>query len=302
MWMRCVAAVFGFGLGVSAASQAPIKQKNITTDEIGNSYFTVSKKNPVKKPINKPIKRQSTSSSDDEIGNSYFAPQGGNYKKSIRQLGLASEEHQALIAGYLYWNQYLANHIFYELRGYLIHHYLTQTPAVFGLSDHGYNVNESAPLGYGGMGILGYNFDVTSNFSIMPFARAQVLTNDVAAYKDTMGNEITSTNSIVFLGLKLSMKVTDNFAVYSQYFAGYGYDVLYGRGVFAKTKTTAFNSLISVLEWGAPYRVKSWNITPYFQFITAAVNPNRDAKIKPYFTSSLTTVNPCYGIKIGYEF
>ena len=243
-----------------------------------------------------------------QIGNSYFqepentAPD--KKPKKITQVGAAMEEHQTFDALYLFLNQILPNHIFYELRAYGVYNYITQNPPTRPIVPGVIPVSsERHQLGYGGVGILGYNIAINPNVSFMPFIRLQDIINTFAAYRDTLGNEIHSDNYSAFLGAKLSLRVNNKFAIYTQYYAGYQRSILFGGGVFSNAHHPVVQALASTLEMGAPYKIsKSWSITPYIQFLRINRYPDIYSHSSPYNINSLSANSYVYGIKVGYEF
>jgi hypothetical protein len=243
-----------------------------------------------------------------QIGNSYFQkPQKKAADQKlhvITQVGAAMEEHQTLDVFYLFLNQMFPNHIYYELRAYGIYNYITQNPPAPPIVPEPIPVSsERHQIGYGGVGILGYNIPINPNVSFMPFIRLQDITNSVAVYKDTLGNEIDSDNYTAFLGGKLSLRVNKVFAIYAQYFAGHQRSVLSGHGVFSNAHHPVIKAFVSTFELGAPYKMtKSWSVTPYIQFLRTNGNPDFYARRSPYNISSLSNNSNVYAIKLGYEF
>jgi hypothetical protein len=248
-----------------------------------------------------------TQNSREQIGNSYFDthPVKPNRlpPKTISQVGLAADEHQTNVAAYVFINQLFTNNIFYELRAYTIYNYISRTPPAPPLVPEVIPVSSvQHPKGYGGIGILGYNIVINPNVSVMPFIRLQAMKNAIAAYQDSFGNEIDSADYTALLGTKVSMRVNQEFAIYTQYFAGYQSSFLNGRGIYSNSGHPTINAFTSVLEFGLPYKItKKLSITPYLQFITAGPNPNQAARNQPYNMGELARTNTIYAIKIGYD-
>ena len=267
-----------------------------STTQIGNSFF--------KNKTQKPEQSLPQENPNGQIGNSYFEGSPASTKSTISQVGVVIEEHQANALGFAFLNQLFTNHIFYELRAYTSYHYITQKPPAPPLVPEVIPISsERNPIGYGGSGILGYNINVTPNVSFLPFTRLQLITNTVEAYEDTYGNKKHSINYLAYLGGKLSFRVNEVFAVYSQYYAGYLRSVLSGQGVYSTKGHPAINAFTSTLEFGAPYKInKAWSITPSLLLITTAPNVNQVARNEPYNVSQLTTTNSVYSIRVGYEF
>ena len=280
-----------FMLSIFSTSEAGLA--NNTKAQIGNQFFS-GKSTPTAQV---PTGQNST----EQIGNSYF--QGVN-TKSISHVGPAFEEHHNYAQFFVFVNQLLTNHVYYELRAYATYHYITQAPPTAPLVTAIIPVSSERNLmGYGGAGILGYNININSNVSFMPFIRLQDLTNTLIAYSDSFGNEVTSVNYTAYLGGKLSMRVTDSFAIYTQYFAGYQKSVLSGRGLFSSTDHPTVKALVSIFEFGAPFKLNNaLSITPFLQFFTAGINSNQTSRDKRYNISLLTNPSSIYGIKLGYEF
>ena len=262
---------------------------------------TQIKKSGVKEP------KQSAQPVYSQIGNSYFqhAPSKKTEpQKTISQIGSTVEALEDRMDGYLFFNQLFVNHIYYEFRAYALYHYTTKnvpkSPAVNYVVT---TANENNPMGHGEVGILGYNVDVNEKISLMPFVRLQHFTNAAAPYEDDFGNEIHSVSYSALLGTKLSMRVTGDFAIYTQYYAGYQRSLLSGQGVYASASQPVINTGVSVIELGAPYKLTpSLSITPYLQFITTFDNPNQVALNSPYNISQFTNTNTLYAIKLGYNF
>lgn len=279
---------------------------------LSNSYIWANNALTTKIKSNKkhaPSQHGAHQNTQTQIGNSYFS---NSPKKSIKpqkvkpisQIGPAVELRQDYADFYLFLNQLYANHIFYELRAYAIYRYITAPPPPPDFSPRIISAaDERNLLGYGGIGIFGYNFELNPNVSFMPFIRLQALTNSAAAYKDSFGNEVDSINYTGLLGGKLSMRVTDIFALYAQYFAGYQHSTLHRYGLFENTAKPVVNAFASIMEFGAPYRInKSFSVTPYLQFITSIPHLNQVARSAPYNINTFTNTNTLYAIKLGYNF
>ena len=280
-----------FILSIFAISTVGVAETSST--QIGNSFFT-AKSSPSEEV-------DAGQNPDDQIGNSYFSK---SQTKTISQVGPSVEAHQNYINFFVFVNQLCTNHLFYELRGYATYDYISQNPPAPPLVPTIIPVSSERNLmGYGGVGILGYNININKHVSFLPFVRLQRLTNTFAAYSDSFGNAVSSVNYAAFLGGKLSMRVTQIFAIYAQYYAGYQKSLLSGRGIFSTAGNPTVNALASVIEFGAPYKInKSLSITPYLVWITAGINPNQVSRDKPYSISQLTNPNNAYGIKLGYDF
>ncbi len=220
-----------------------------------------------------------------------------NSKKS--QVGATFEERANYVNGYLFFNHLLDNHIFYELRGYYIHNLITtaQSGSLPPTSNQ-QNLN-----GAGGVGILGYNIQINSAIILMPFTRLQYLTNTVAAYKDTLGNEIDSDSFTTYLGLKLAMKINDVFSIFAQYFAGYQITNLYGKGFYASNNSPKIDAITSTAEIDFPYKItRSWIFTPYIQWVITGSYPNSAAFAAPMRQSGTTVTTPVYALRLAYAF
>ena len=283
-------------------------------EDIGNSFFKNNDKTTVKaenqdktqiknkKNISDSKKTIDNTSSETDIGNSFFKNQTKNLdalnSKPINQVGPAFESRQNLSAAYVFINQLLTNQIFYELRAYGAYNYVFKNAP-----SNIPNSNQNPPLGYGGALLLGYNFAISTNLSFLPFIRLQALKNMVEAYRDTFGNKVDSINYAALLGGKLSRRVTDNFAVYAQYSAGFQLSKLSGSGIFTSTDNPTINIIQSVIEFGGPFKIiKTLNLTPYIQYITLIPHPNHAARAAPYSLGQLTNVSSLFGIKLGIVF
>ena len=249
-----------------------------------------------------------TENSRVQIGNSYFQEHpiipNKLLQKTISQVGIAADEHQTNLAVFAFINQLFPNNIYYELRAYAIYNYISRLPPAPPLVPEVIPVSSAQhPKGYGGIGIVGYNIVINPNVSVMPFIRLQALTNAVYAYQDSFGNEIDSVSYTALFGGKVSMRVSQEFALYTQYFAGYQTSVLSGCGLFSNSEHPTINAFTSVLEFGAPYKItKKLSVTPYLQFITVGPNPNQAARNQPYNMSELARTDTIYAIKFGYDF
>ena len=282
-------------------------------DDIGNSFFknndnvTDKTNNKTKdekklKKSNKTNKTKGETSSETDIGNSFFKNKAKNLDasnlKPINQAGPAYESRLNLSAVYIFVNQLLTNQVFYELRAYGAYNYIFKNAP-----NEIPNSNQNPPLGYGGALLLGYNFAISTKFSFLPFIRIQALKNMVEAYRDTFGNKITSMNYAALLGGKLSRRVTDNFAVYAQYSAGYQLSKLTGDGIYTTNENPRINIIQSVVEFGGPFKIiKTLNLTPYIQYVTLIPHPNHAARAAPYSLGQLTNVSSLFGIKLGIVF
>lgn len=236
--------------------------------------------------------------SAEEIGNSYFS----NISKTVTQLGIAFENHQNLANGYFFLNQTLKNHLYYELRAYTLFPYRAQI-ALLPAGDILPFSRTNPALGYGGVGILGYNVSINPNVTLMPFLRIQAFRNALLAYKDLSGNIIDSDNQVIFAGSKLSMRVNELFATYLQYYFGYQHGRLFGEGFFASAEPEQVNALISMIEFGLPYKLtQDWNFTPYLQYQTTHFSPYGTARAAPYHLQQITNTNTVFAFKLGYQF
>ena len=280
-------------------NQTALAEKS--TAQIGDSYFNTIPKQSGKSKLAKNSRAQ--------IGNSYFqtkSPKANDTltPKTLSQVGATVEEHQTNAIFYGFINQLFTNHLYYELRAYASYHYISQNPPAPPLVPKVIPVSsEHNTIGYGGVGIFGYNIELTPDVSLLPYIRLQSLINTVAVYEDSFGNKINSVASAALLGSKLSLRVNEKFAIYMQYYAGYQYCTLSGRGLYSSNNHPTINALTSTVEFGTPYKTdKAVSITPYLQFITADSNPSLAARNKPYSISQLTNTNTVFAIKIGYGF
>lgn len=268
-----------------------------TTTHIDTSYFNTKKPPPPAK------KTENNPNSEDQIGSSYFQLRTSK-TVPVRQIGIANEQHEDFAVIYLVLNKLFSNRIFCELRAYSIYRYRTATapqPPIVPIAIS--SSNERNLFGYGGLAIIGYNIDLNDKVSLMPFTRLEALTNTALAYKDTFGNEIQSANYTAYLGSKLSMEVTHDFAMYVSYFAGYNKSILTGHGVYTNAGNPTINGFISVFELGAPYKLnKLWSLTPYLQYITTAPNANKAADTPPYNVKDVTTTSSVYALRLTYVF
>ncbi len=269
-----------------------------TTEEVDKGYLT-KKTNG----LNQLLPEQNQKKTTGQIGNNYFGTQH-TIARNITQCGAAIEERQHYADVYVFLNQLLRNHVYYELRAYSIYDYISQIPPEPPLAPQKIPISsERNQLGYGGVGILGYNVYINPNVSFRPFVRFQRLTNTYAHYADSLGNELNSVNYGAFLGGQFSMRVNDNFAIHTQLYGGYSRSLLSGRGLFLTTNHPVVESLISTIEFGFSYNMtKSFSVTPHIQFITIGPNPNQAARDNPYKISQLTGTSSVYTLRFGYQF
>ena len=277
---------------------------NISSENVGNNYFEDNDSPPKKGEKTS----TTTNNAETEIGNNYFENKPDSKKtlvaRSINQIGAAVEARQNLFDAYLFLNQLLPNQIFYELRAYGIYNYLYRLPPSAPYVDSPILTGDQRhQLGYGGSGTLGYNISISPKVSILPFIRAQAITNFIEVYADILGNKISSISYGGFAGLRLSLRVTEDFAVYTQYFAGYQWTPLQGQGVYAINDRAQIDLPVSVFEFGTPYKItERLNFTPYLQFTTAKVMPNVAAERPPFNVREFVNTNTFYAIKLGYQF
>lgn len=291
-----------FCILLSIVNISTADQPHTVPNNIGNNYFQ-KKPIPHKQP-EKPL--DNSGNAETEIGNNYFENTPNSKKKAvvrtISQVGAAYEARQNMSDVYLFLNQLLPNKLFYEFRAYGIYNYLYRAPpSVQDLEIH--LEDERHQVGYGGSGTLGYNINISPRVSVLPFVRVQAITNFIEVYADVLGNKINSFSYGGFLGARLALRVTEDFAVYTQYFAGYLWTPLTGQGAFAITEHAQINLPTSVFEFGTPYKItERLNFTPYLQFTTAAVNPNQAAKNSPFNVRTFVNTNTFYAVKFGYQF
>lgn len=226
---------------------------------------------------------------------------------SFKQIGVAIEDHIIFLTPFIIVNQLFPNHFFYELRANYIRAYVSQIPPappvvptkISQLEERGLN-------GGGGIVILGYMFALNPRVDFMLYTRLQVLTNQVTAYKDTLGNKLRSVNYNAFLGGKLFMKINDVFSIYVQYFAGPRRSELKGKGVFKSTNNfykPKINTFVSTMELDLAYKITpKIKLTPYIQYVTLFNHPNSIAANSPYNINALTTIDTVYAIRLEYLF
>lgn len=247
-----------------------------------------------------------SSNTSEQIGNSYFK---SFLTKPISQFGGATESYQfhsdiydSVL--YVFFNQLTTNHVFYEVRAYGVYNYLSNIslPEPLALTSSS-AAHQQHLLGYGGMGILGYNINVTPNLAILPSIRVQALTNTFLAYSDSLGNKIGSNDYSFSIGAKLSQRVSDVFAVYGLGFIGYQWSLITGKGFFVPKDQATANVYFAGLEFGAPYKItKALSLTPYLQLIPALVNLNKAAILSTSPFGQLSGLVTVYGFKVGYDF
>jgi hypothetical protein len=263
-------------------------------EESGNFLLT---------PAQKLIKQTEESEALTRIGSgSYFENPNflGFKRQTLSSVGIAFEDRTNQSSMYLFFNQLLPNNLFYEIRLYFAYTYLGRNPP---LSSIPASAEEPNPIGYGTIGILGYNIDITSSISLMPFIWVSDLVNTMSVYRDSLGNSVSSNTYNANLGLKASVKITDQFAIYGLYMAGYQSTQLYGQGVYSGISSPDINAFISSSEFGLPYRLGgSWSFTPYVRFNSRSNYPNAGASGMPYEINSFNNSVIIYGMKLGYGF
>lgn len=242
--------------------------------------------------------------------------------KFVNQIGLTFEERPSYADLYLFWNQTINDHWFYELRLYGIRNFIVNNPPTGTTAPvpHPTVNDERNQWGWAAVGIAGYIFEITEKVKFMPFFRYEYRENAAFTYKDKFGNKVDSTTYNYFLGGKLSMTVTDIFGIYAQYYGGYSRNNFTGSGYFATTSPAVlptptvplppsrhahYNGLSGTLEFGAPYKFgckKEWIVTPYIQFIVSDNNIRYLYTVKPYSLNPLTTSNVVYAVKLAREF
>lgn len=217
------------------------------------------------------------------------------------QVGAAYEERNNYWNVFPFINQMIDKHFFWELRGYYIYNFITVAPPTRAIPEP--TVHDERNLsGTGGVVILGYSFPLNCKVSLMPFFRYQYLTNTNFVYDDDLGNEIRSGTSTYYLGMKLSMDVTEQFSTYVNVYAGYARGILHGHGFFRSDGTPIINSITSTFELGIPYKVADrWTVSPYIQYVITGNNPNHAAFINPIHHPGLTTNTPVFAIRLAYK-
>lgn len=245
------------------------------------------------------------------------------------QVGLALEERPAFVDCYLFVNQLINGHWFYELRAVGIYNLIVNNPpvTVHPAPPHPIVKDERNQWGYGGVAILGYVFDITDKVSFMPYFRFQAFANGSTTYRDKFHNAIDTASYFYLFGGKLNMKVTDAFSMYVTYFGGPFRANFKGKGYFADTdfvnsdsspsassthprKHVHFDGLFGTLEFGFPYTFdvclcnwkSTWCVTPYIQFIISDNNPAYPLTQKPYSLSRLTSSNVLYAFRVASQF
>lgn len=249
---------------------------------------------------------QSNINTSEQIGNSYFKSM---LKAPISQFGGGSESEQvhSTISDslfYLFFNQLMTNHVFYEVRAYEVYNYISNSSLPQSLvSTSSSGAHQHHLLGYGGVGILGYNINVTPNMAILPSIRVQAFTNNFIVYLDSLGNQIGSNDYGFSMGAKISQRLTEVFAIFGQGFIGYQWSLITGKGVFATQGQATANIYFAGLDFGAPYKMtNALSLTPYMQLIPALINLNKAATQSTSSFGSLSDLVTVYGFKVGYEF
>lgn len=241
-------------------------------------------------------------------------------KKIVSQLGLAFEERPNYADLYLFWNQTINSHWFYELRAYGVYNFIVNAPPTGTNAPvpHPIVSDEKNQWGWAGVAIAGYVFDITDAAKFMPFLRYENKAQMAFTYNDKYHNRVNSYTNNYFIGGKLSMKVNPVFGIYAQYYGGYSCTSFVGKGYFAETspavlpppsspisptKHPHFQGLSGTFELGAPYRIDtSWIVTPYIQLVVSKNHVSYEYTVKPYSLSPLTSSNVVWAIKVAKEF
>lgn len=269
--------------------------------------------------------------SAQEIENCYQPEQNFCFKeeeclpkkwKFVSQVGFSLEERTSFADMFIYLNQIINDHWFYELRLYGIRNFIVNNPPTGTIQPvpHPTVNDERNQWGWAAVGIAGYMFDITDKVKFMPFFRYEFRENAVFTYRDKFGNKVNSTSNNYFIGARLSMSVNDVFSYYVQYFGGYCRNNFKGSGYFATTsplvlppptvplspsKNAHYNSLAGIFELGAPYKFgknKEWVVIPFLQLLISDNNIRYLYTVKPYSLNPLTTSTLVYGVKFGREF
>jgi hypothetical protein len=226
-------------------------------------------------------------------------------KWAITQVGIAFEDRQNFADFYLYANQLIKDNWFWEVRLLGIRSFIVTAPPTLLAPALPISVkDERNQNGIGTVAILGYVWKLNSKVSIMPFFRFQAYQNATGAYKDKFHNKINTWSLFYFGGLRLNMKVTDDFGIYAQYFGGYERTMYKTKGFFATNgKHFHVNQLQGTFEFGCPYKFcKSWYATPYIQLVVTDNNPGKKALGDPLKATGLTTFFVTWAMRLGYEF
>lgn len=240
--------------------------------------------------------------SEDQIGNNFFKTK----RQNIRQFGGAVEAADNRGIVYAFINELFSNQIFYELRLYGLDHYPTLLPPQPPLVPEAINNSEvESVLGYGWGGVLGFNVIVNPNVSFLPFIKLQGLRNASVAYRDREGNSISSDDYSESIGAKLSLRVTDVFALSVQGIVGPQQGYLSGKGVFYATPRPKIRSTAATIDIDFPYKIDlRWSITPYIFYSTywISTNANNDTINTLFSLDNLTSTEKVIGVKLGYVF
>lgn len=250
----------------------------------------LSESNPVSKQ-----KLQPQQYGEVQIGSSFF--ESTSVVIPVRQVGFSYEDRPNMSDIYVFYNQLLANNVFYEVRSYLAYNYKAPNPILPSIPLS----NNTNPPGYGFVGIVGYNIPLNENVTILPYIRLNYYYDFAAVYNNTNGDTINSNSYITQLGARLSLKVNNVFDIYANYFAGYQWVNLSGGGAYTVSDNPAISGFVSTLELGMPYKMtRKLSITPYVQFNVTTNNPNTAANNLPYSVNSLTNANALYAFRFSY--
>lgn len=229
---------------------------------------------------------------------------------AVSQLGIAYEQHNNYGEAFIYWDQLINDHWYYELRLVGIRDWIVNSPPTVTAPAIQPTVKDERNLwGGGGIWIFGYQFELCPRLTLLPFYRGQVITNVATNYKDKYGNEQKSVSWTNYGGLKVAFKVTDDFSVYTQWYGGYRRINYHGKGFWATPSHVHVNALHAVWEMGAPWKVhcpclcdSTFVITPYIQWNFTDNNPTTTALAAPWKLSGLTSNETVFAVKIAYQF
>lgn len=247
-------------------------------------------------------------------------------KWAVSQIGFAFEERPNYANAYLFTNQLINKHWYYELRTYGIYNWIVNNPPKDRIDPLPLARDEKNQWGWGGVAIFGHVFDLCDKVTFMPFFRLQAQKNASYTYRDKFHNRVDSRTLYYLIGGKLSMGITDFLLMYAQYYGGYFRANFTGKGYFSKTppavlqkdkpaphpmKHAHINGLAGTMEFGARYKMKcrdscgdesTWILTPYLQFSVLDNNIDYRYTVPPYSLNPLTTSNIVFAFKVGREF
>lgn len=237
------------------------------------------------------------------------------------QIGIAVEENLSRGDVYGYISGTLKGSWYYELRGYGIWNFITQTPpATIGSSVVTPAINnreQKTVYGTGFVGIFGYVIKLPcTKATLTPYFRYDLRSNNAGpVYRDERGNSIKTWGQGYLGGARINMPVNDQLSVGFNYWGGYIKVKLHGRGFFGHTtdvlQTPRSRSHYPTLQGNFQHSFsyafnKCWSFGAWWQITLTASNAQARVTDAPsqYVgkVTRLTAASYLWGARIGYNF